>query len=203
MAQAGGHREARRPPSKHDRGPATETPAMNISFLEEPNLEFGAGRPVDIRFGIMNYGPLDFESPLAPKQINLGIVGTTESIDGVRQWLDKCRAGIPGKPNKEEPGKPNKQPNLFARFPGFNPDTGFRSALVMEDSLCRNLLKNSLVGISNLRDRNERVRRSVDLFMEDIRYIAQNTAAPVIICAVPLELLEAMGPEETSENPDD
>lgn len=176
---------------------------MNLSFLEEPNLEFGAGRHVDIRFGIMNYGPLDFESPLSPKQINLGIVGTTESVDGVRQWLDKCRNGIPGKPNKDDPGKPNRQPNLFARFPGFNPETGFRSALVMEDSLCRNLLKNSLVGISNLRDRNERVSRSVDLFMEEIRYLAQNTAVPVIICAVPLALLEAMGPEETSENPDD
>jgi hypothetical protein len=31
---------------------------MNLSYLEEPNLEFGAGRHVDIRFGIMNYGPL-------------------------------------------------------------------------------------------------------------------------------------------------
>ena len=47
---------------------------MNLSYLEEPNLEFGAGRHVDIRFGIMNYGPLDFDSPLAPKHINLGIV---------------------------------------------------------------------------------------------------------------------------------
>ena len=92
---------------------------MNISFLEEPDLEFGAGRHVDIRFGIMNYGPLDFESPLAPRQINLGIVGTTESADGVREWLERCRTGIPAKPNKEDPAKPNKQPNLFARFPRF------------------------------------------------------------------------------------
>jgi hypothetical protein len=177
---------------------------MNMSFLKEPNLEFGAGRHVDIRFGIMNYGPLDFESALAPKQINLGIVGTTESLDGVREWLERCRNGIPAKPNKEDPTKPNKQPNLFARFPGFNPDAGFHSTLVMQDSLCRPLLKNSLLGISNLRDRNERIARSVDpIFMEEIRYIAQNTAAPVIICAVPLALLEAMGPEEVNEDVDD
>ena len=110
---------------------------MNLSFLEEPSLEFGAGRHIDIRFGIMNYGPLDFESALAPKQINLGIVGTTESVDGVRQWLDKCRNTIPGKPNKEDASKPNKQPNLFARFPGFNQDAGFHSTLVLQDSLCR------------------------------------------------------------------
>jgi hypothetical protein len=176
---------------------------MNLSFLEEPNLEFGAGRHVDIRFGIMNYGPLDFESPLAPKQINLGIVGTTESVDGVREWLERCRNGIPAKPNREDPAKPNKHENLFARFPGFNPETGFHSTLVMQDSLCRTLLKNSLTGISSLRDRNERIARSVDLFMEEIRYLAQNTATPVIICAVPLALLEAMGPEEVSEELDD
>lgn len=173
---------------------------MNLTYLEEPNLEFGAGHHVDIRLGIMNYGPLDFESPLAPKQINLGIIGTTESVDGVQQWLERCRNGIPAKPNKEDPTKSNKQPNLFARFPGFNPDAGFRSTLVMQDSLCRTLLKNTLPGINNPRDRNERIARAVDLFMEEIRYLAQNTSAPVIICAVPLTLLEAMGPEEGSED---
>jgi hypothetical protein len=176
---------------------------MNLSFLEEPNLEFGVGQHIDIRFGIMNYGPLDFDAPVAPKQINVGIVGTTESVDGVRQWLEQCRTTIAAKLNKDDPAKPNKQPNLFARFPGFNPDTGFRSSLVLQDSLCRTLLKNSLNGISSLRDRNERISRSVDLFMEEIRYLAQNTAAQVIICAVPLPLLEAMGPEEVSDEPEE
>jgi hypothetical protein len=35
--------------------------------------------------------------------------------------------------------------------------------------------------------------------MEEIRYLAQNTPAQVILCAVPLSLLEAMGPEEVSD----
>ena len=176
---------------------------MNLSYLEEPNLEFGAGKHVDIRFGIMNYGPLDFESPLAPKQINVGIVGTTETVDGVRQWLERCREGIAAKPNKQDPDKPNRQPNLFARFPGFSPDTGFRSLLVVQDSLCRTLLKSNLDNISVLRNRNERIARSVDLFMEEIRYLAENRPSPVIICAIPIALLEAMGPEEVNEDLDD
>src|SRR5580700_953645 len=176
---------------------------MNLTFLEEPPLDFGAGRHIDIRFGIMNYGPLDFDFPLAPKQINVGIVGTTESVDGVRQWLERCRTAIPAKPNKDDPTKPNKHPNLFAQFPGYNPNTGFHSTLVIQDSLCRTLLNSSLAGSSNLRDRNERISRSVDLFMEEIRYLTQNTPAQVIICAVPLPLLEAMGPEEVSEESDE
>jgi len=38
---------------------------MNVDFLREPELEFGAGRHIDIRFGLMHYGPLDFASALA------------------------------------------------------------------------------------------------------------------------------------------
>jgi hypothetical protein len=176
---------------------------MNLNYLEEPPLEFGAGKHIDMRFGIMNYGPLDVESALAPKQINVGIVGTAESIDGVRQWLERCKSEICAKPNKGDPAKPNKQPNLFVRFPGFNQDTGFFSSLVLQDSLCRPLLKNELPLITSRADRNERIRRAVDLFMEEIRYLSQNTTAPVIICAVPLSLLEAMGPEENNGIPDE
>src|SRR5438105_551920 len=131
---------------------------MNLSFLEEPELEFGAARHIDIRFGIMNYGPLDFEVPLAPKQINLGIVGSKESVEGVRQWLERCRTEIPAKVNKDDPGKPNKQPNLFTRFPGFSPDHGFHSTLVMDDTLCRDLPNNSILSIAKLPDRNNRNR---------------------------------------------
>jgi hypothetical protein len=176
---------------------------MKLSYLEEPVLEFGAGRHVGIRFGIMNYGPLDFESPIAPKHINVGMVGTSETIDGVSKWLDRCRNGVPAKPNKQEPDKPNRQPNLFARLPGFTPHAGFRSSLVVQDSLCRTLLKNNLDAITNLSNRNERIVRSVDLFMEEIRYLAQNTPSPVIICALPISLLEAMGPEDTADDLDE
>lgn len=172
---------------------------MNIAFIEEPELEFGAGRHIDIRFGIMNYGPLDSDLPLAPKQINLGIVGSKESVEGVVGWLDKCRTEIRAKQGKDGPDKPNKQPNLFARFPGFSSDVAFRSSLVMDDSLCRDFPAASIAQISNLSDRNERIARSVDLFMEEIQYLAQNTSARVIVCAVPATLLEAMGPEESDE----
>jgi hypothetical protein len=81
---------------------------MNLTFLEEPELEFGAGRHVDIRFGIMNYGPLDFNETLAPKGISIGIIGTAETVDGVRQWFEQCRTEVAAKPNKQDPTKPNK-----------------------------------------------------------------------------------------------
>jgi hypothetical protein len=172
---------------------------MNISFFDEPELEFGAGRHIDIRFGIMTYGPLDFSSSLAPKQINLGVVGSTESIEGVQQWLERCRVEIPAKRSKERPDKLSNQPNLFPRFPGFSADACFQSKLVMSDTLCRDFQKSAVAEIVKLADRRARIERSVELFLEEIRYLAQNTPAKVIICAVPLPLLEAMGPGELAD----
>src|ERR1700694_5439914 len=102
---------------------------MDIQFLPEPELEFGTGRHIDIRFGLMNYGPLDFASAIAPKQIRLGIVGTPQAIEGTIAWLERCRSGIVA--------KPSKRPHLFPRFPGFGAGTSLSAPLVMDSKLQR------------------------------------------------------------------
>ena len=84
---------------------------MKTTLLYEPELEFGMGRHIDIKFGLMNYAPLDFNHPLSPKMIKLGIVGTPDTIEGIIKWLEKIRTGIPA--------KVSKRPNLFPRFPGY------------------------------------------------------------------------------------
>ena len=167
---------------------------MNVTFLGEPELEFGAGRHLDIRFGIMSYGPLDFALPVAPAQINVGIVGNQDSVEGVRRWFDRCR--------NEIAAKPSKQPNLFPRFPGFGKDVGFRSTLILDDSLCRDIPAEHIALVAKLSDRNERISRSVDLFMEEIQYLAQNRDAKVVVCAVPSALLDAMASSEEIEGND-
>jgi hypothetical protein len=166
-------------------------------FLEEPELQFGGGgRHIDIRFGIMDHGPLDLDTGLAPTQINLGIVGNLESVEGSRQWLEKCRSEITAKHSRSDPNKPSKQPKLFTRFPGFALDTAFHSTLVMDDAFCRAFSNDTIEAITKLPDQDERISRSVDLFVGEIQFLAQNTEAKVILCAVPAELLEAMGPRE-------
>ena len=54
---------------------------MNADFFHEPELEFGIAKHIDMKFGLMNYGPLDFQASLAPKKIKLGLIGTPESIE--------------------------------------------------------------------------------------------------------------------------
>jgi len=53
---------------------------MKADFLQEPELEFGAGKHVDIRFGLNHYGPLDVTSEAAPKKIRVGLVGVPEHL---------------------------------------------------------------------------------------------------------------------------
>ena len=58
---------------------------MNIDFIDEPDLEFGGGgHHVDVRFGIMQHGPLDRGAPTSPAQLRVGIVGSEETMRGCR-----------------------------------------------------------------------------------------------------------------------
>ena len=91
---------------------------MKVELLSEPELEFGAGRHVDIRFGLRNYGPITFDDPTAPHSIRLGIGGTGPTSAGVKDWLEHCRVGVPA--------KLSKKPNLFPAFPGFGMESCFR-----------------------------------------------------------------------------
>src|SRR5919202_1549207 len=119
---------------------------MNSDFLQEPALEFGMGRHIDVRFGIMNYGPLDYAHRLAPKDIKVGIVGTAQTVAGVQAWLERCR--------EEIPAKTSKQPNLFPKFPGCGPNIGFRASLVMDDRLQRSIPQRAFDAVSRLADTN-------------------------------------------------
>src|SRR5262245_7419485 len=112
---------------RHGRHGTTLRP-MKIDFLSEPELEFAGGaRHIDIRFGLMNYGPLDAGLPASPKQVRVGIVGSSESVEGFARWIDRCRTGVPA--------KTSKQPNLFPRFPGFGHETTLAADIVTDATL--------------------------------------------------------------------
>jgi len=82
---------------------------VRLTHLPEPPLEFaGAMRHVDIRFGLMDYGPFDRGMEGAPRRIRLGIVGSGETVEGTARWLEACRSGFSA--------KPSRQPNLFPPF---------------------------------------------------------------------------------------
>jgi hypothetical protein len=153
---------------------------MKITPIDEPELEFGTGKHIDIRFGLRNYGPLDFNEQSAPKQINVGIVGTPETIEGVAKWMEKCRARIPA--------KASRQPHLFSDFPGFTAEGNLQSSTYTSTTIQSSI---SPTVFRKLREGkgNAAVEKAVESFLEHIQSLSTKNAK-VIICALPTELIQ-------------
>lgn len=164
---------------------------MKLSYIPEPELEFGGGgKHVDIRFGIANHGPLDADTNAAPAVIRVGLVGTQETVEGIHAWLAKCAGGIPG--------KPTPLTHLFPPFPGYGEDTCFRSKLVFGDTLSKTVSNSD---IKNLvaKDNMVAVAEGVELFYGATRDLVEKGSVDVIVCALPSELMNLDADDELDE----
>jgi hypothetical protein len=164
---------------------------MKIEFLQEPELEFGTGRHVDIRFGLMHHGPLDRLSPVSPKQVRVGVVGTPETVEGVQKWLERCKNGIAA--------KESNQPNLFPRFPGFGGERNLQAILVNDSQLQRTFKHKDLDTLCKSSDYNRAVSEAVQMFLIELKGMAEKGQADVFMCAVPMNLLKFMRQESVSD----
>jgi hypothetical protein len=161
---------------------------MTFDFIDEPELEFGGGgRHIDIRFGIMDYGPADVEAGRAPKRIHVGVIGTPANAEGLQLWLERCRAEIPA--------KQSRQPNLFPRFPGFNPEEAFRSTLVLDSAFNREIAARDVERIARSGDHNVVVAAAVERFAAEMQFVKEKGGPDVFLCAVPPEIEALMDPD--------
>lgn len=161
---------------------------MKADFLQEPELEFGGGKHIDIKFGLMDYGPLDFDNPLAPKRIKLGIVGTPEAIEGITKWLERCSTGIPA--------KSSKRPNLFPRFPGFGEGMRLRADFLIDGQLQRSIPERRFEDLCRGARTDDKVRAIAELFLTELEYLSQKTSADVLICAFPFILVKFLDQDD-------
>lgn len=157
---------------------------MRATFLPEPELEFGTGRHVDIRFGLVNHGPLDRDHPTAPRRIRVGVVGTSETVEGVVAWLERCRGAIPA--------RASRRPYLFPAFPGCAPDIGLRSEVVRDPRAQRTIPQRLFDALAGRAGMESVIIEAAELFLGEVRYLAEETQVDVIICAVPAAYLDAM-----------
>lgn len=166
---------------------------MKIEYLPEPELEFGSGQHIDIRYGLMDYGPLDFADPDL-RVITIGIVGTNQTIEGLNGWLDRCRSEIAGK-------TPSKQPHLFPMFPGFNPEVGFRSTLNVDQRHLRPISQPALDRLLRGTWTNKTIAEAVQLFREEMEFLAESGTVEVVVVAPPLDLIAAMNQADQEGSP--
>jgi hypothetical protein len=158
---------------------------IEVSNIGEPKLEFGGGgRHLDIRFGLMDYGPFDAAHAEAPRRIRIGIVGSAETVEGAARWIDRCRAGLPA--------KASRQPNLFPAFPGLAADGVFRCEFVTSAEFQRTLPPREVLRLAAIDDANRATRETLAAFLDEIRALAEQNVPPdVVLCALPLDLIEA------------
>jgi hypothetical protein len=156
---------------------------MHVQLLPEPELEFAAGgRHVDIRYGLMNHGPFDYASPNAPRRIRVGVVGTQDSIDGLTEWLERCR--------QEIPAKETDLVTLFPHFPGFAEGHTFRSSLILDPTLNGVIPRKTFEALTKNEDFNAMIGATIDVVMAEIEQLAENIDPDVFILAMPQNLFD-------------
>lgn len=156
---------------------------MDIKLFDEPILQFGYGEHIDIRYGISNYHPFDFDDKLAPKTIKVGVIGTNETIEELGSWLDLCR--------NELPAKKSHKPKLFPKFCGFNSDSGFKSTFVLDSALTRALSRTDVKEPSTKHGYQETVSIACESFLHEIEHLSSKKP-DVILCAPPVAMVEAL-----------
>jgi hypothetical protein len=160
---------------------------MRPFFIQEPELQFGQGRHIDIRFGISNHRPLDYRDKFAPKTIPLGIIGTERNISDLRGWLDLCEKGVEA--------KTSNQPNLFPRFPGFGEDTPYDSKLLFDSRLERQVSTRDLPKSVDVKGYNKFITELADTYIKEAEACSERGAS-VIVCALPIEALNLIDPDD-------
>lgn len=168
---------------------------MKLSTLPEPLLEFGTGTHICPRTGIEHMGVYDKRDELRRTELRIGIVGRGEGIDLLDEWLEKCRDGIERKTE-------SKLLNLFRGFGGINLEYGFLTRLINSPQYTRTIKKSEITGVVKLTSRAERVTRAVELYYEQIRFLAENRSVDVIVCVVPNEMFDSVTAAASGDTPE-
>jgi hypothetical protein len=109
---------------------------MKLHFIEEPELVFsGNNEHIDIRAGMSQFGAFDKAGEAIPRPIRVGLIGTTATLDRLRDWIESCKNGV-----KTEEKKLIK---LRPGFPGMN-ERVFGTTIELSDSNARAITRHEL-----------------------------------------------------------
>jgi hypothetical protein len=131
---------------------------------------------VDIRAGLSAFGAFDKGSPGVPIPIRLGVIGTTATVDGVRDWLEQCKNGVASDEKKLIALRP--------AFPGMTQQV-FGTSLELSDTATRTITRHELTAALG---KSDSLRHLVEIFMDHARDLAGKTGLHVLVIAPPPEV---------------
>jgi hypothetical protein len=154
---------------------------MELRYIEEPSLQFGFNQHICPKGGIVSYSPFDIHN-VRPEKIVVGMVGKSESVDIVAQWIKSCKYEIQGK----QPSKGKRlNSNLFPGFCGFNSSMGFKSEITFDDTYLRKINNSDIEDIIKKNENLEDVIQLVaGLYLSEIKYLSKNKNPDVILCVI-------------------
>lgn len=163
---------------------------MKLHLIDEPQLSFHNSQlHVDIRAGLASFGTFDKGRSGVPKPIRLGVIGTTATVDGVRDWLERCKNGVSSDEKKLKELRPS--------FPGMKEEV-FGTSLELSDAATRAITRHELTTALAGQDP---LRSIVDTFMDHARDLAEKTGLNVLVVAPPKEVFD-LGDAPREANPD-
>jgi hypothetical protein len=150
---------------------------MKLQIVEEPQLAFHQNNPhVDIRAGLSTFGVFDKGSAGVPVPIRLGVIGTTATVDGVRDWFEHCKNGVVSDEKKLIALRPP--------FPGMTQQV-FGTSLELSDTATRTITRHELMAALG---KPEPLQHLVETFIDHARDLAGKSGLHVLVIAPPHEV---------------
>lgn len=176
---------------------------MKLHYLSEPLLEFGRGQDICPRAGITKYDVYDSRMDARRDQVFVGAVGNTDGLNKLGAWLELCAHPIETPPSE-------RHFEMNPSFCGVERLQGFKATFTYVERNTRRLGNTEVKAIKKAKAFNERVKQAVDLYYENIAFLAEHRNVDVIVCVIPSEIYldiarEKPEPVEESieEEPDD
>ena len=170
---------------------------ITTRYIEEPSLQFGRDQHICPRQGIYSFNPYDIDL-VRPEKIKIGIIGKSDSVEQILEWLENCKSHIEGKVSK------NPHPNLFMNFCGFNNKLGFQSEIIYDDGYIRNINNSDFLDIiNNCNNLAERINLIAELYLTEIKYLSNNKKPDVILCVLSDKFLTSIKEVDKKEADED
>jgi len=161
---------------------------VRTHYIDEPYLEFGRGQELCPRRGITEHDVYDTRLMARRDKILVGAVGTSEALAKLDRWIERCATPIPA--------RLSEKPKLFPAFCGFNSNLGFKSQLILYEETTRPLNNSDIQEIKDIPNWNQRVEAAVELYCQQVEFLARYRVVDVIVCIIPDELFDLIAKGE-------
>ena len=166
---------------------------MKLVHIHEPRLEFFEGMHVCPRRGIAAYGVYDKGSLTRRTRILIGAIGTSKDLEEFSSLIERMKSPISAHVDEHKE-------NLFPDFCGFNDRAGFHAELAFNQDLGRPLRNLDIEKIAKIPDRTQRLEAAIDVYYEEIKFLAQNRPVDVIVCVLSKAIFDAVSKDAATED---